>query len=255
MSSKPGVVIVHGAWHSPSHWDNVTSKLQAEGYTVEVPALPSVAKVAAEDVFAKDVAAVKQAIQKITKTGRNVVLVMHSYGGICGSEAVAEVLEDRKASMDPTQGRIVHLLYVAAIIVEKGMSVQGAELSPHEWEVKENVIHHLNPQYRFYNTTSQQVAQISISLMGHQALESFSTPTQYRGWADYDLPLTYIACLQDHALWFDIEVAKFFQRIDEARVKDFTKVEIDCDHSPWVNSGQKEFFEAVDGVLEKASKV
>jgi dienelactone hydrolase len=62
MASKLGVVLVHGAWHSPAHFENVTSKLRAEGYAVEVPALPSVAEVAAEDVLAKDVATIKRAI-------------------------------------------------------------------------------------------------------------------------------------------------------------------------------------------------
>ena len=36
-TTKPTIVLVHGAWADGSSWDAVTRALQAQGYTVLVP--------------------------------------------------------------------------------------------------------------------------------------------------------------------------------------------------------------------------
>ena len=40
--AKPTLVIVHGAWHVPSHYSKFKVALQTEGYEVHIPRLPSV---------------------------------------------------------------------------------------------------------------------------------------------------------------------------------------------------------------------
>lgn len=40
MSSRPGFVFVHGAWHNHNTWDRVIPPLQAEGYVTTAPDLP-----------------------------------------------------------------------------------------------------------------------------------------------------------------------------------------------------------------------
>ena len=37
---KPTIVLVHGAWGDSSSWDGVISRLQRDGYTVDVPPNP-----------------------------------------------------------------------------------------------------------------------------------------------------------------------------------------------------------------------
>jgi hypothetical protein len=178
---------------------------------------------------------------------------MHSYGGTVGSDALAEVQEEAKASADQSQGRIVHALYIAAVLLDKGTDLASQRKTAHEVDFKDGLIIHLNPVYRFYNTTAPDVAQKAAELMLPHSAESMATPTRYRGWADYDIPLTYIACLQDHS-YQESETESYLQRLEDAKLTDYTKVEIDCDHSPWVSSGQDEFFETLARVLQKASK-
>lgn len=81
MANDLAFVLVHGAWHTPSHWGNVTTKLREDGYQVETPQLPSSNKVAVDDVYAKDIAVVKEAIRNLTSKGKNVIVVLHSYAG------------------------------------------------------------------------------------------------------------------------------------------------------------------------------
>lgn len=82
-SSEPAIVIVHGAWHSPVHWDNVIAPLRSVGYEVTAPQLPSVGILKDTDgALSKDATAVADAIETYTDRGRDVVVVMHSYGGV-----------------------------------------------------------------------------------------------------------------------------------------------------------------------------
>lgn len=55
-TTKPTIVLVHGAWADASSWDGVIPRLQADGYTVMAPANPSSAS-ARRDIAWTDSAA------------------------------------------------------------------------------------------------------------------------------------------------------------------------------------------------------
>lgn len=40
-STKPVIVIVSGGWHVPATYDRLTKALEAAGYEVQIPRLPS----------------------------------------------------------------------------------------------------------------------------------------------------------------------------------------------------------------------
>jgi len=71
-TTKPTIVLVHGAWADGSSWDAVTRALQAQGYTVLVP--PNLLRGLADD-------AAYVASFLAQRTSGPVVLVGHSYGG------------------------------------------------------------------------------------------------------------------------------------------------------------------------------
>ncbi|WP_431278992.1 alpha/beta fold hydrolase [Leifsonia poae] len=72
MSEKPTIVLVHGAWADGSSWNAVTSKLQEQGFTVQVP--PNLLR-----GLAADAAYISSYLAQ--RTSGPVVLVGHSYGG------------------------------------------------------------------------------------------------------------------------------------------------------------------------------
>ena len=42
MSTRPNIVLVHGAWADGSSWNAVIERLQSDGYNVTAPAVPGV---------------------------------------------------------------------------------------------------------------------------------------------------------------------------------------------------------------------
>jgi pimeloyl-ACP methyl ester carboxylesterase len=74
---KPTIVLEHGAWADGSSWSGVVSKLQGDGYTVDVPPNP---------LRGVDSDSAYLASYLATVTGP-VVLVGHSYGGFVTTNA------------------------------------------------------------------------------------------------------------------------------------------------------------------------
>ena len=71
MTTKPNIVLVHGAWADGSSWSAVIERLQASGFRVTAPQFPLTS-------LADDVARLRQVLE--FQDGPTIV-VGHSYGG------------------------------------------------------------------------------------------------------------------------------------------------------------------------------
>lgn len=76
-TTKPTIVLVHGAWAEGSSWDGVTRRLQNDGYTVDVVPNPLRG-------VASDAAYVASYLKTVSGP---IVLVAHSYGGFVTTNA------------------------------------------------------------------------------------------------------------------------------------------------------------------------
>jgi hypothetical protein len=133
MASKPSIVFVPGAWHGPESFDAVASLLTSAGYAYEGVTKPSSTL---EPPFPTsidaDVEAIRTAVLKAADAGNDVVLVLHSYGGIPGSEASKGLSKEERAK-DGKKGGIVRLVYVTAFAIPEGVSMRvaaGGEFAP-----------------------------------------------------------------------------------------------------------------------------
>ena len=130
-AEKPVIVFVPGAWHIPAHYEPAAKLLRDAGYEVALLRHPSVS-VSRDpgNIMNKDARVVADNIRKFVGTtqgpGQEAVLVMHSYGGISGSEAAAIVSEELRSNPDPNAGRITRLVFLAAHVLEKGMSFESS---------------------------------------------------------------------------------------------------------------------------------
>jgi pimeloyl-ACP methyl ester carboxylesterase len=70
-TTKPTIVLVHGAWADNSSWNGVIERLQALGYTVDVPPNP-LGGVSTDSAYLSDF---------LSTISGPIVLVGHSYGG------------------------------------------------------------------------------------------------------------------------------------------------------------------------------
>jgi len=136
MSSKPDFVIVPGAWHSPNSFAPTTTLLTKAGYNVHGVHLPSYGANPPLKSFDPDVLAVKDVVNKVLSTGKDVVMIFHSYGGVVGCEALKEYVNEHETGKSGKQGwgRIRRLVFVAAFVLPEGGSLMaGLGFKPLPW--------------------------------------------------------------------------------------------------------------------------
>ncbi|KAI1178459.1 Alpha/beta hydrolase fold-1 [Nemania sp. FL0916] len=111
---KPMIIIIHGGWHVPEHYRKLARALEAQGYEVHVPRLPSTngARPPNADLFT-DSLFIRSYVEGLVRTGRAVVALMHSYGGQVGTNSLYDLGLGTR-TIQGQQGGIVHLLYLAA---------------------------------------------------------------------------------------------------------------------------------------------
>jgi len=103
MSSRPNIVLVHGAWADGSCWSDVIARLQADGYNVTAPQFP-------ETSLAADVDRLRQVLAR--QDGPTVV-AGHSYGG--------QIM----TALGTDAPNAVALVYIAAFGLDEGESIGG----------------------------------------------------------------------------------------------------------------------------------
>jgi hypothetical protein len=88
LSTKPTLVFVHGAFHGPDCFDAVISILSSAGFPcVDNLKLPGTG-CSTPITFEEDVAALRAILVRlIEEEGKDCVLIMHSYSGVCGPQA------------------------------------------------------------------------------------------------------------------------------------------------------------------------
>lgn len=127
-NARTTFVLVPGAWHPPSCFDLVAAPLRAAGYRVVCPALASVGAEPPVTDHQRDVAVVRRAIEEETRgRGQDVVVFMHSYGGLVGTEA-CRGLAHKRLLVDGAKykgrgggaGGVVKLIYCAALMLLEG---------------------------------------------------------------------------------------------------------------------------------------
>ncbi|KAI1108507.1 alpha/beta-hydrolase [Nemania sp. NC0429] len=121
--SKPTIFIVHGAWHVPESYQKLTSALETRGYEVHLPRLPSTNGIRPPNAdLLTDSLLVRNYVESLVRAGRTVVVIMHSYGGQVGTNALHGLgVEARVRQGQP--GGISHLVYMAAYVVPEGISI------------------------------------------------------------------------------------------------------------------------------------
>jgi pimeloyl-ACP methyl ester carboxylesterase len=233
----------------------MTNGLRDSGYEVVPLRHPScTVKSDPGNMLAEDANAVAETIRQVVNSGKDAVLIMHSYGGITGPEGTAIVCEEQRASPGQTAGRVRRLVFLAAHVLDKGISFEGlrgalpgidfGEVSWSFCSWRQNAVDadfaqdgmttHRYPKDRYYNDISAEDAQPALDMLQPMTYSSFDTPTRYAGWKDYGIPCTYIKCLKDAAVGSSLW-EEYIARWKEAGV-DYSVEELDTSHSPFASN-------------------
>ena len=124
--TKPTIFFIHGAWHSPKHFQPIRELFESEGYPTECPCQPTFGAKPPTSLD-DDVKAIRSELNKlIEEQGKDVIVVMHSYGGVVGTEAVHESLGKKARESKGVSGGILQLLYMCAFVLPLGDSLGSA---------------------------------------------------------------------------------------------------------------------------------
>lgn len=115
--AKPTIVLVHGACHGSWCWKFQIPALEALGYGVETVDLPCTSGVIGTTQF-DDAARVRSAVESLLSTGKQVVVVAHSYGGPIASGAIKGLQDNRN---------LLGMIALCAYILPGGLD-QGAAI-------------------------------------------------------------------------------------------------------------------------------
>jgi pimeloyl-ACP methyl ester carboxylesterase len=119
-TKKPTIIFVHGSWHDPEAFAAISSRLESS-YQVIVPSLPSSGATPALPNFDQDVQTIHAAVRNVVEDkGEDCVVVMHSSGGIVGTEAMKGV---RYKGRNGVGGGVVRLVYLCAFLLREGESL------------------------------------------------------------------------------------------------------------------------------------
>lgn len=134
--SKPTVLIVPGAWHVPKHFEPLAEKLRHVEYHTVTLSLPSVGGDPPIDTFDEDVQVISNAVREIADARAECIVVLHSYAGVPGSEALQGLSkQERSAAGKP--GGVVAIVFLSSFILLEGQRLfNPGQVNPPHWEIQ-----------------------------------------------------------------------------------------------------------------------
>lgn len=253
MSTSPTLVLVPGAWHSPDVWGKIITGLETHHKCVPV-ALPTTCS-NPEATFSDDVRAVKNAIIKETTQGRDVVVVVHSYGGAVGSSSIKGLTkssQETPRAEATSDGHVIGLFMMATGFMVTGTTfLDGFGGNPPPiWDLNQEtgfVDIVVDPRELFYHDLPQDEGTHWVERLLKQSIRGLTEGAQdaYAGWKE--VPIWYLVTTEDKAL--PVEAQRIFLQSARDSGADITVREIASSHSPMLSRPS----ETVGYVLEATS--
>lgn len=201
-------LVIHGAWHVPAHYVRLEKHLQDKGYQVTIPRLPSTNGMVPPDKTMKDdVAVIEAQATELVESGRTVVVICHSYGGMVTTNALTAELSASERKQAGKAGGIVQLIYICAFIPQLDKSVvdyiadAGAALK-FEFNDKGNVSPE-NPIEGFYNDMQDADAKAAAEQIVTCPFEILTSKTTRVAWLHF--PVAYVHCEFDQAVPIELQ--------------------------------------------------
>ncbi|KAJ8121116.1 hypothetical protein ONZ43_g2353 [Nemania bipapillata] len=237
-ANLPTVVLVPGAWTVPAAYHKLVGALREKSFTVHIPALPTNDGARPPDSSVDaDVKAVREAVRHLVDEGKEVVMLMHSYGGVPGTSALEGLTrKDRQAKDLP--GGVVHLIYVAAFMLGLGQNirtvVKAVNLPGRDSLVQfgdDGTWFPIDPVWLLYFDLSpkDQEEQTKLLKWGNSAI--LQGNTTYEAWKD--CPTLYVRSTLDR--WLPPEFQDFCLANAEVANASISVSALKSGHSPYVN--------------------
>lgn len=239
--SKPTLVFVHGAWHTPECWDSILGPLKSQGFKCIAAAMPSSNTEPPTTSLKPDIEQIQEILRSETGSGSDVVLVTHSIGGVSGSSSI-KGFTAKDDSLVPAngKGRVIGLAMLTSWIVPTGTNnithtidnnIPRPDMSGPNIEEGLLVLK-AEPSYLFYNDLPETEAELWTSRLRKHSLAAIRDKEDvYGGWLD--VPCWYLKCTKDQAIV--PEAQRMLIEIAREMGADVTVKEIEASHSPFLS--------------------
>lgn len=236
--TKPTIVLVPGAWHTPQVFASFTPHLSAAGYKTVTVRLPSVGGPSPVDDLQPDANAVRDAVTSCVEKGEDVILFMHSYGAVPACQGIKGLIKPAESSADDGQkGGVTQLVFCCAFVLPAGLAVlDPRQGQPETWfQLNEDatVVNPASPIEIFYNDLSPEIAQdLAATCVKTHSYKTFLTKPEYAAWQDEaNLPCTYIFTEKDQCIPYPVQ-----KIMVENSGREFNTETLDMAHSPFVRA-------------------
>ncbi|KAG9203521.1 hypothetical protein G6514_002889 [Epicoccum nigrum] len=249
MSPLPTVLLIPGAWHTPTCYTPLLTHLHSLGYPTATAALPSVGPSPGLSTWAADIASIISVLAPLVDAGKRVIVAAHSYGSLPAGEAIKKFLScDREARGET--GGVAHLVYISAFVLPAGAALMdalgGQDLPWFKVSDDKSNVYPVNPQEVFYNDLAAGEQE-----RHSKALEPFSYAMfkQKTSWAPWErVAVSYVFCTLDGAI--PLQVQRGMVQRAGGR---WREVVLEAGHSPFL-SRVGETAEAIVGAVRLDSR-
>ena len=234
---KPALVLVHGGWHVPQHYVDFLQRLELAGYEVSCPLLPSCDETKRIGTgLSDDVKVIRDRISPLINSSRDIIMLLHSYGGAVGTEAVQGLSHNERAD-GGLAGGVVHIIYMCAFMLQVGESVASASLprpdpDPVELDEATGTTFLCQPTIPlFYGDIEIEKARDAEKLLVRQSGKAQMDAITYPAWQF--IPTTYLRTEQDAVLfpnWQDRQIKAVLESGTIIEVETFK-----AGHSPFLS--------------------
>ncbi|KAL1852436.1 hypothetical protein Daus18300_012195 [Diaporthe australafricana] len=244
---KPVILLVHGAFYQPIHYNEVLGKLREKGFAVAAPALPTTGT-NPDLTYEDDVEVINKTLLKFLDDGKEVIVVAHSTGALPASHCIEgeSVAERAECGL---KGGIRHYINVCGLAYpRRGKCFLGKEddspLQEYHF-VKDGIIHLLDiakPTF-FNDLPSEQIDQMWPTMIKTHSLLNWDSRPKFID-QEITVPKTYVFCENDIAL--PTEYQAYF--IGVGGYEDVIRVQ--SGHSPFFKIPDR-MLEIICGIAEK----
>lgn len=232
------VVLCHGAWHVPAHYKDLIDALTTAGFKVHCPPLPTCSGVRPPTASLQDdVSIINNLLTSLVERGETVLVLMHSYGGVVGTNATDPKLSATERSRNSLSGGIIGLFYMCAFFLQPGETVQGK--SPTCVPDRDPVVVAQDlscsvddPRLLFYNGLEPSAVEENMKLLRSQSVRAFAEPVTETPWKT--IPAAYLYCENDQMLRHDLQ--RGFVKVAKEKGGIVHEETLKCGHFSFLNS-------------------
>ncbi|QDS77514.1 hypothetical protein FKW77_000622 [Venturia effusa] len=120
----PVVVILHEAWHTPTHYGRLIDLLTAQGFATVCPQLLTAhTEENCTSSFNDDCSMIYQLVFDLASDAHDIIVLAHGYGSFVASECLSELSKQVRNNMG-RQGGVTELINLCGFLPEHGQSLQ-----------------------------------------------------------------------------------------------------------------------------------